>query len=387
MKKFVIWTAIISIVAIPVILGIAYVRRDLPPLELKEKTFGSIKKARKENAARYAEDDLEKAERLYRIGLSLLGKESVRLYFLRDFDVARSRFRDAANSADFAGEIAKGTREALKFNAESGINEGQSLIDGIDNLKKTIRLDYMRARKLRRAKISIDQAEIYYKAGEYARAVEQAEDAIDKLEEVQEVAVNVARRMVDWNHIQQWKSWIDNTIANSAQNGSAAIIVDKLKHTLSLYQGGRKTYSFKADLGFNFINDKYYSGDDATPEGKYKVIKKKGRGQTIYYKALLLNYPNHEDWRRFEQAKNRGHISKNARIGGMIEIHGDGGRNADWTKGCVALSNPDMDRLFAAVEVGTPVTIVGSSGLDREFAEFIAKNGKNGKNGSNGKSR
>jgi lipoprotein-anchoring transpeptidase ErfK/SrfK len=50
-------------------------------------------------------------------------------------------------------------------------------------------------------------------------------------------------------------------------------------------------------------------------------------------------------------------------IGGLIEIHGAGGQGRNWTDGCVALVNPDMDRLFAAVGVGTPVTIVGRAHL------------------------
>ena len=50
-------------------------------------------------------------------------------------------------------------------------------------------------------------------------------------------------------------------------------------------------------------------------------------------------------------------------IGGLIEIHGHGGRGTDWTNGCIALSDAEMDRLFAAVFVGTPVTIVGTADL------------------------
>jgi L,D-peptidoglycan transpeptidase YkuD (ErfK/YbiS/YcfS/YnhG family) len=49
-----------------------------------------------------------------------------------------------------------------------------------------------------------------------------------------------------------------------------------------------------------------------------------------------------------------------AGVGSLIEIHGDGGQGRDWTDGCVALSNSDMDRVFARARVGTPVTIVGT---------------------------
>jgi hypothetical protein len=60
-----------------------------------------------------------------------------------------------------------------------------------------------------------------------------------------------------------------------------------------------------------------------------------------------------------------------ARIGGLIEIHGEGGRNRDWTSGCVALANGDMDRVFDRAGIGTPVTIVGSNeyGAIAEFAD------------------
>jgi L,D-peptidoglycan transpeptidase YkuD (ErfK/YbiS/YcfS/YnhG family) len=53
-------------------------------------------------------------------------------------------------------------------------------------------------------------------------------------------------------------------------------------------------------------------------------------------------------------------VPANAGIGSLIEIHGEGGQGRDWTDGCVALSNSDMDRVFSHARVGTPVTIVGT---------------------------
>jgi len=58
----------------------------------------------------------------------------------------------------------------------------------------------------------------------------------------------------------------------------------------------------------------------------------------------------------------RRRIPRGASMGGLIEIHGNGGRGKDWTKGCVALRNSDMDDLFRRTSVGTPVTIVGGDG-------------------------
>jgi lipoprotein-anchoring transpeptidase ErfK/SrfK len=52
----------------------------------------------------------------------------------------------------------------------------------------------------------------------------------------------------------------------------------------------------------------------------------------------------------------------------LIEIHGEGGRGWDWTDGCIALTNADVERLLAAVPIGTPVAIVGSAGQGGRFS-------------------
>ena len=109
-------------------------------------------------------------------------------------------------------------------------------------------------------------------------------------------------------------------------------------------------------------------GDRTTPEGIYRIIKKKGQGETKYPRALLINYPNEEDKRRFDHAKRAGIIPQNARIGNLIEIHGHGGKGSDWTDGCIALTDNDMEILYRACSEGTRVTIVGSlESLDELF--------------------
>ncbi|MCX6301690.1 MAG: L,D-transpeptidase family protein [Bacteroidia bacterium] len=92
----------------------------------------------------------------------------------------------------------------------------------------------------------------------------------------------------------------------------------------------------------------------------YKISRKFESDSTKYYKALLINYPNEEDTLEFNHAIESGSISRSARIGDMIEIHGNGGRGADWTAGCIALKDREMDSIFKYVREGTPVTIVGS---------------------------
>jgi murein L,D-transpeptidase YafK len=134
------------------------------------------------------------------------------------------------------------------------------------------------------------------------------------------------------------------------------IVVKKGKRKLHLYRDCRLVKTFPIDLGENPKGPKLYQGDMRTPEGLYRVIEKKDRGQTKYYMALLLDYPNDQDRARHDLAVKKGKIPSEAGIGGAIEIHGEG-RGEDWTHGCVALYNQHMTELFKNVSPGTPVWI------------------------------
>jgi len=164
---------------------------------------------------------------------------------------------------------------------------------------------------------------------------------------------------------RRWQAWADTTVAAS-RGGRVAIVVDKLDRHLILFRDGRVAARFHADLGRNALSDKVVAGDGATPEGRYKVTEKRANGATQWYKALLLDYPNAEDWDTFRARKRRGEIPSGRGPGGLIEIHGLGGKQSNWTDGCVAVPNHVMDELFAAVPVGTPVTIVGTARLPGE---------------------
>ena len=146
----------------------------------------------------------------------------------------------------------------------------------------------------------------------------------------------------------------------SKKNHDYSIIIDKFSRKCFIYQNGAKKYEFEAELGKNWVGDKRVKGDNATPEGMYKITKKFDGGKTKYYKALLLDYPNDEDKAKFKSEIEHGSLPASAKIGGLIEIHGNGGKGIDWTEGCIALTDREMDVVFKIVRVGTPVTIVGS---------------------------
>jgi murein L,D-transpeptidase YafK len=117
-------------------------------------------------------------------------------------------------------------------------------------------------------------------------------------------------------------------------------------------------------------------GDKATPEGSYKIVNKFQGRQTPYYKSLSLDYPNSGDRERFKAEISRGTLPAYAKIGGGIEIHGGGGKGVDWTEGCIALTDSEIDLVFSIAQVGTPVTIVGSSkNIDQIMDNLITRNG------------
>jgi murein L,D-transpeptidase YafK len=138
---------------------------------------------------------------------------------------------------------------------------------------------------------------------------------------------------------------------------------------LELYSDGALVRTYKVGLGLNPIPDKVRRGDHATPEGAFYVFTKNDK--SAFYLSLGISYPNIEDAERGLRAGmiSRGQhnaivraINKkaippqNTALGGDIYIHGNGS-SRDWTWGCVALENEEIKELFAAVPIGTPVTI------------------------------
>ncbi len=171
-----------------------------------------------------------------------------------------------------------------------------------------------------------------------------------------------AKSLLDgyFTRLPMWKRWADQTIRESAQTQSYAMVVDKFAGKCFVYKAGKLKTTYNVEVGKNWIGDKLYSGDKATPEGRYKVTKKKDGSQTKYFKALLLNYPNEEDKARFRNGIKARTIPGYARIGGLIEIHGGGGRGMNWTDGCIAFADNDMESLYRMIPSGCPVTILGS---------------------------
>ena len=135
-----------------------------------------------------------------------------------------------------------------------------------------------------------------------------------------------------------------------------SIVISKSAHTLSLMSGKTVLKTYHVALGRGSSGAKQFEGDNRTPEGKYFIDEKKT--STKFHKALHLSYPNADD---------RAKALKLGRSpGGNIEIHGLPTSFAwvgttqhiiDWTAGCIALSNDEIDEVWKLASVGMPVEI------------------------------
>jgi hypothetical protein len=265
----------------------------------------------------------------------------------------------ALDGVGIAEWVVERERNARVEEAEAWIRTAGGVVDrarrsGLDGVHFAV------ASRLRRAQASVNEARRLLSAEEFGLAVEKAREASQLAGELPPETEALFARFGDPRNLGEWRTWAKKAIAESRRTRRAALVVDKRAQTAVLWRNARPTRWFAVELGYNGLNRKLRAGDGATPEGSYRVVRRKGPGETRYYKALLLDYPNAEDRRRFQQAKKNGEIAKGSAIGGLIEIHGDGGRGTNWTDGCVAVSNEEMDYLFEELAVGSTVVIVGS---------------------------
>ena len=216
----------------------------------------------------------------------------------------------------------------------------------------------------------VKQARSFFEQKDFQRAMQAAEKADSAFKAQVLLLSQELGRYADESRIAYWKTLAKQTIDWSRIHQSTAIVVSKADRELTLYKSGRKMLSYPVRLGFNGMLEKRFQGDGATPEGRYRVTDKRGQGQTQFYRALDLDYPNAEDRRRFDLAKKSGKIGPAKGIGGLIEIHGADNELLAQTLGCIMLDNPNMAVLYEGVSVGTPVTIVGA--LAKENAVALA---------------
>lgn len=131
------------------------------------------------------------------------------------------------------------------------------------------------------------------------------------------------------------------------------VIVFKSARAMHLMHGKTVLKSYRIDLGFAPEGHKQVEGDGRTPEGLYYIDRRNPDSE--YHLSIGISYPNERD---VEIAKSLGKSP-----GGDIFIHGRGFKSAnlirDWTWGCIAVTNDEIEEIYAMVRDGTPIAIYG----------------------------
>ncbi len=159
-----------------------------------------------------------------------------------------------------------------------------------------------------------------------------------------EISIQARKRQSAGIHTQALKSEVDS------------IVVFKSQREMHVFGKRKKLKTYIISLGMQPVGKKRKEGDYKTPEGRYTIHDK--NPNSIYHKNLGVSYPNSDDRRYAAQ----NHIS----AGGEIKIHGlpnkpkyapEAYLRNDWTWGCIAVSNEEIDELYRYVSVGTPLII------------------------------
>ncbi len=132
------------------------------------------------------------------------------------------------------------------------------------------------------------------------------------------------------------------------------VVVSKPLRVLELRRGKEILKRYRVDLGFRPDGHKTRSGDGRTPEGQYWIDRRNPRSE--FFLSLGITYPNARD---MAQARALG-----VDPGGDIFIHGEPmrgpkGADRDWTAGCIAVTNAEMEEIWSMTPTGVPITILG----------------------------
>lgn len=356
---------IISAVIISALLVLFRALVPEPPQPEVEEARVAIAAARNHDAQIYSPGIFREAQNGYDSAIAEWRRENNRFILLRDYDRVRSLAAKATESAEEATSITITRSGSLKASLASEIIRLKKEMSSFEKFFLSVPLPQDIKRNHAKGKLLIREAEIDLEKENYIEGQIKITEADDYITGTYDAA---REKLEDYFlRYPEWQEWVTETLAESRKSGSYAIIIEKIPGLCHLYQGGKEKYTFEAEFGSNWLGDKMSSGDMATPEGMYDVTRKLSGRSTNYHKALLINYPNKNDILEFNERIRNGQLPTDARIGDMIEVHGEGGKGSNWTQGCVAIKNEDMDLLFRNVSIGTPVTIIGSISTLQEF--------------------
>jgi hypothetical protein len=294
-------------------------------------------------------------------------KEKSRLAWFRNYGDVRQEYREVLSKGNGLYKTLQDLKRDRTRALTTELNGLRDRLSAIHRTTQTLNEGRLARSSLTRAEVALAEARILLDKGQFDGSAAKIAEAEDFFRTGQETILSLLTRYFDTRQVKAWKACAEDTIAEARARGTTVFIVAKLERELAVYRGAKRLAVYGIGLGRFGLSDKLSSGDDATPEGRYRVTKK--YPWTKFYKALLINYPNDEDRKEFARAKKTGVLPASASIGGLIEIHGGGMDGV--TEGCVAVDNEVMDRLYSLAEVGTSVAIVGTLKSEEEILRSL----------------
>ncbi len=353
------WLVIISfsVVAIAISISAIIVSQKVLPTEDLKLAREALTIAKEAEANIYSEKIYKESVQMYDSAMINWSRENTRFILFRDYDRIIDFAKRSKKKAEEAKEEAIKKSANLSKDVQAAFVTLAKKIELYNTLFKDLPLPKSVFDAHNKSKMFLSESKIAHERGKLKDA-----EVLFKKAEIYVNHANIAAGKMLRNYFEDYSKWkrLANDAIDASRGGNKVILVDKVAHILYVYQSGKVIRSYSAEFGPNWMAHKERAGDKATPEGNYRITKKKERGNTIYHKALLIDYPNSEDRDNFAAKKRKGLISRNAGIGSLIEIHGNGGKGFNWTSGCVGLKDKDIDDLFRLVGSGTRVTIVGS---------------------------
>ncbi|MBS1232283.1 MAG: ErfK/YbiS/YcfS/YnhG family protein [Bacteroidetes bacterium] len=309
-KRIIILAVILALVPVIIIMLIRLVPQ--PPQEEVEDARIALSEAASNNADTYTKKLYREAKSFYDSAMIKWQEENKRFIYFRNYEEVVRLADLSARKARQAAKISRNSEVDLNIFLKQKIENLNNIVGQIDKIFTSYPLSAEVWNRISRGKMLLKESEVAYRKGQYAQSKVKVADSELLLTDSYEKAKTNLKEY--FNSYPVWKNWVDRTIRESRQNQNYSIIIDK----------------------------------------------KFGSNKTKYHKALLINYPNETDREEFKKEIAKGTLPRSAKIGSLIEIHGDGGRGVDWTEGCIALTDSEMDVVYKIAMEGTPVTIVGS---------------------------
>ncbi len=347
---------LIIIISIPFILS--SLTPNAPQQEVR-KAREALHDAENAKSRLFAKTKFLKAKKYYDSALIEWGRQNNIFFLKRNFSKVKYYAQISYKTSREAKSQAELNSKDISHFVKTKIDSLDLFIAKYDDLIKSLPLTIDTRKSFQTAKIAFSESKLAFNVNKdlpmAMKKITFAEDRISKIK------ISVSSLLKDYSiNYPTWKKLASSTVEESKNDSIPVIVIDKFSKKFYMYINGLLKYKFDVELGRNWVGNKIARNDQATPEGKYFIMQKMCSNKTKYYKALLLNYPNSEDTIRFNNNKHIGKIPTTACIGDMIEIHGEGGKGINWTDGCIALKNYEMDTIFNLVSSETPVIIVGS---------------------------